>query len=1480
MASSVLLFSALAVSSLAGCEIVSEQVPTEEDFTSLSVDNKTALEVKWIIGDERTVDLSGIDNLGGALDISALVKAGKIKITIDDATIISVNGLKLTALKAGTTKVTVKGGGISIEINIVVEAPALTALALTSSATSGIIGDVITFSVTQTPSNALIAGLTYKIEKNSTGEGTLKDNKLTITKKGSIIVSANVGTVVSNKVTITASLPNLKSIKLTSSSNGGVIGDVITLTATPTPDIASIEGLKYTIESSSTGNGTIKGNKLTLTEKGTIVISASVGKIVSDKVTIVASLPNLKSLKLSSDKTSLIIGERAKLTAVPTPEIASIEGLKYEIVDGGTGSGTIDKDILTATKPGTIKVVAKVKNITSNEITITASLPALTEIAIDADKKNVVIDDVVTFTSVATPENASLTGITYSIKEESTGDGIIKDNKLTVTGVGDILVSAKVGSIESNVITIKVALPDLTSITLSSDVSSDPRVGDVVTFNSVAIPAIASLDGITYSVVEGSTGEGTFDEINKNKLTITKAGTIKVQANVDDIKSNIIEFTAKKPSVTAIELTLVGEETTGVIGTKFNFLSKLTPENGDTEGYEIKILEKSTGTATIEGNLVTVTGAGDIYVVAQLGDVVSNEVKIIGTLPALTALKIAADKASAVLHEEVTFTPTATPELADISGIIYSIKEGSTGTGTIEGNVLTITGVGTINVIGTVGTIVSEAVSITAVLPSVTTITIEATKTEIEDTETVTFSETFTPTDGDTAGFEYVIDAANSTGTGTITDKVLTVTKAGTIKVYGHIGELKSNVITITATHIEKCTTSVSTDVVNGTVTISPIAGSDIPTGEVTITATPDQSYLLTKVWVKIDGGEETEITATGTTYTYTTEDKHSYVFGATFTEIEISTIAAAKTATNGTMVRVVGVCTFVKDYKTAYIQVGGSGIMIYYENHGMEVSGHYDIYGEKNDYNGTAQITKVASSYIKESVESPDYNYDTIDSKASCDEYLTSANAGNGVYVNAKITNLDDSVETKGGTTGLDIDGVSVNLYRAKNISKEQYEGLKVGDFVKIKCVIGTDYDSKPQLLLMPTTSITKTNIAPTAITCVSDKETLALGATADLNETATLSTTSTGAWNSTFNKDAVTYEITDAGTTGATITGSTLSATSTGTIKVVSKYGELTSAEISITVTDPLLSTLVISGASDATSINKGETLQLSVKDGRGNAVDGITWAVSTESSTIASINNAGLVSGLLAGSATITATKEGYTTAEFTLSVTDASLLDMVSDPISVALTVGDADKELAISRDGAAVTGYMLTSSNESVCTIVDNKIHAVAAGETDVTVSKDGYNSIILHVVVSAAVVESSVITFISNDSGDSSTPLTPANIENNLTISDNMTKDDFSFLTVTKVYQGKQEHGFKLGSSNATFNITFEFATKKFSKIVINAANYNNSNASIIVNDSASQSLSSTFEDYTFELLEPTGKFEIKNGTGAKRCYIKSITLI
>ncbi len=1352
MASSVLLFSALAVSSLAGCEIISEQTPVEEEkFGSLTVNNKTSLEAKWIIGDERSVDLSGFDDLGGVLDISTLIKNGKIKITIDDSTVISVNGLKLTALKAGSTKITVSGGGIKIEISVSVVAPDLKSLTLTSSASAGIIGDVITFTVKQTPVNSVITGLTYKIEKDSTGAGTLKDNKLTITKKGSIIVSASVGTIVSNKVTITASLPNLKSINLTATSNGGVIGDEITLTATPNPEIASIEGLKYNIEKSSTGAGTIKDNKLKITKEGTIVVTATVGTIVSNKLTITASLPNLKSLTLRADKTTAILGNEVIFTALPTPEIASIIGLKYEVTSDSTGNGTFDKNVLTITKVGTIKVVAKVKNITSNEVTITASLPALTGINIEANKTNVVINDVVEFTSFASPKDASLSGITYSIlKDKSSGSGTINGNKLTVTGEGDILVSAKVGTIESNVVTIKVALPKLTAITLSSDVSSDPRIGNKVTFTSVQSPELASLEGLTYSLLEDSTGAGTFDETNKNELTITKEGTIKVQANVGEIKSNVIEFTAKKPNVTALELKLTSADSTGVIGTTFNFTYEATPETSDASEVSLAILDKSTGKGTIEGNSVTITGAGDVYVVAKVGDVVSNEIKITGTLPELTGLSITSDKASAALHEEVIFTAKASPELADISGIVYSIKEGSTGTGTIESNVLTITGVGTINVIATVGSIVSEPVSITAVLPTVTTITIAADKTEIEDTEKVTFSETFNPTDGDTTGFEYVIDTANSTGTGTISDKVLTVTKAGTIKVYGQIGDLKSNTITITATHIEKCTTSVSTSITNGTVEISPVAGTDIAVGEVTITATPDQSYLLTKVWVKVDGGEETEIIATGTAYKFTTEDRHSYVFGATFTEIEVSTIAAAKTVVDNTMVRVKGKCTYVKNAGSAYIQNGNTGVLVFISSHGMEEGKTYDVYASKDTFNSTVELVKSSTSYIKEITDEITVTETVINDNASATENFVLANSGNKVKVQAKIIALDTSDVTKSGLTTLEVDGKSIKMYRNSNISKDALTGLAVNDFVEINTVISNNY-STIQLLLLSTTTITKTNIAPESIKCVADKPIIQLGKTADLNETITLSTTSTGAWNSSVDASAITYEVSDAGTTGATIAGNVVSATSVGRANVVAKYGDLTSAPVEITVIDPLKAQLVIGAAGDATSVKLGETLQLSALDGRGASVTGATWAVSEESSTIASIDASGLVTGLTAGTATITLTYEGYTSAEFTLSVVDATLTDMVSDPTSVALTVGDADQALTITSDSVAVPDYTMTSGDETICTIVDNKIHAVAAGETDVTVAKSGYNSLVVHVVISAPVVTETTLNLVVAD---------------------------------------------------------------------------------------------------------------------------------
>jgi uncharacterized protein YjdB len=92
------------------------------------------------------------------------------------------------------------------------------------------------------------------------------------------------------------------------------------------------------------------------------------------------------------------------------------------------------------------------------------------------------------------------------------------------------------------------------------------------------------------------------------------------------------------------------------------------------------------------------------------------------------------------------------------------------------------------------------------------------------------------------------------------------------------------------------------------------------------------------------------------------------------------------------------------------------------------------------------------------------------------------------------------------------------------------------------------------------------------------------------------------------------------------------------------ITATSESQSGTAAITVTLVPVSSVVVSPASGG--VNIGLTLQLTVttKDSAGNALTGraVTW--SSNATTIATVSGAGLITGVAAGSATITATSEG--------------------------------------------------------------------------------------------------------------------------------------------------------------------------------------------------------------------------------------------
>ncbi len=108
-------------------------------------------------------------------------------------------------------------------------------------------------------------------------------------------------------------------------------------------------------------------------------------------------------------------------------------------------------------------------------------------------------------------------------------------------------------------------------------------------------------------------------------------------------------------------------------------------------------------------------------------------------------------------------------------------------------------------------------------------------------------------------------------------------------------------------------------------------------------------------------------------------------------------------------------------------------------------------------------------------------------------------------------------------------------------------------------------------------------------------------------------------------------------------------------GTVTITASKTGYTSASISIIVQDATLPNLVIINSADKTSIKKGESLALSVKDSNGAEVENVLWSSSNTNVAIVS-KGQGVVKGMGAGNVTISVSKSGYNSATIDLTVTD--------------------------------------------------------------------------------------------------------------------------------------------------------------------------------------------------------------------------------
>ncbi len=151
-------------------------------------------------------------------------------------------------------------------------------------------------------------------------------------------------------------------------------------------------------------------------------------------------------------------------------------------------------------------------------------------------------------------------------------------------------------------------------------------------------------------------------------------------------------------------------------------------------------------------------------------------------------------------------------------------------------------------------------------------------------------------------------------------------------------------------------------------------------------------------------------------------------------------------------------------------------------------------------------------------------------------------------------------------------------------------------------------------------------------------------------------------------------------------------------------------------------------VSVSPSSVSMVEGETTILSVSVLPADAVySGISW--SSSDASVATVNN-GMVTGVKAGSATITASADGIIgTATVTVNAKIIAVTGVSLDKTELELTEGDeAQLKASVAPDNATDKSVTWKSSDEKIATLSsDGKITAVAPGEATITVKTEDGN---------------------------------------------------------------------------------------------------------------------------------------------------------
>ena len=538
-------------------------------------------------------------------------------------------------------------------------------------------------------------------------------------------ITASIGDIISNELIVLVNPAEVVSIQITPPMKNIAVGSSQQYEARAT----YTDGTSAVINSNDKIEWFVSGGKkvsmvptgvATAAETGNVEIFVMLGDVKSNIADLIVTDAVIMSIQVEPAVQEIPKGNKQQYTAIGTLSDRTTKDITNDVVwavIGGDGVSISERGLATGNEVGMVNIEASIGEIKDNKASLDVIDAVVTALNITPLNTSIAKGNSQKYEAVATYSDGKKTDITSQVSWKSSDAGIATIMSGTARGVtvGSTTISASFNGINSEDAVLSVTAAEVVSLQVS------PAIHSLAQGTSHQYTATATYTDESFAVVTDNVSWLSSDSATATIVgglaTGVKVGQVAVTATLDSVVSNEAELKVTSAALQSIQITPAIKSIAKGNIQQYEALGTYSDGKVQDISSLVSWSSSNTGFATIsDKGLASGVAVGSLNIEAVLGSTTSNTAVLSVTAAEIVSIQITPPNVSVAKGNSQQYTATATytdATTANITGSVNWFSSDTSLASITSAGLATGISEGEVNVHATLGSITSNSVELT-----------------------------------------------------------------------------------------------------------------------------------------------------------------------------------------------------------------------------------------------------------------------------------------------------------------------------------------------------------------------------------------------------------------------------------------------------------------------------------------------------------------------------------------------------------------------------------------------------------------------------------------------------------------------------------------------------------------------------------------------------------------------------------------------